>query len=356
LAGDEELPNGLIPPGWATFSGNHQPLGGKMRRVLAILLTVSLVLVGAAAATAQPITLKWGHPFKTDFVFGISAQKIADLIKERTKGQVVVEVLPNSQVGGYFQCMASAAQGTLDMAWTDGGSVGRFYPPSGVTEGAYLFKTVKQLQNFWDGPTGQKLRQGIYEEANLKAFSAFEYGTRQLTTSKKAVRTPADMKGLRLRCLESKVSMTSATAMGATPTPIDFAELYLALQQGIVDGQENPLPAIYSMKFYEVQKYLVLTSHLHQCLFPVMSRRSWEKLSPEQQKIITQVIEEVRPISDKMLNDLVAANLQAMKASGIEVIEPDVEAFRAQAVPIMLKAFEKEWYPGIYEEIKKTAF
>ena len=327
-----------------------------MRRVIifGIVMVFSLMSISSAIAQDKPVTLKWGHHFKSDFFIAVATQKIVELVKERTGGKFIIEVYPSAQLGGFFQMLTSTSQGTLDLAWTEGGNVSRLYPPCGVTGGAYLFRSIRHVQNFWDSPVGLKIQQGMYDQANLKAFPAFQYGSRQLTTSKKMVKTPEDLKGVRIRSLENRVSLTNVKALGANPSPVDYSELYMALQQGIVDGQENPIPSIFSMKFYEVQKYLFFTNHNHEFIFPVMNSRVWERLPANYKKIFTDALLEVRPISEKMLADLTADNLKSMTARGLQVHEVNVEAFRNFAIPIVLAEFGKDWFPNIYEDIKKV--
>jgi tripartite ATP-independent transporter DctP family solute receptor len=210
------------------------------------------------------------------------------------------------------------------------------------------------LRTVMAGPVGQDLTRQLVEKRGLRILGTTYYGVRHVTTSRKPVRTVADMKELKLRVPENDVFLAMARAWGAKPTPMAFGELYLALRQNVVDGQENPLPTIDSGKFHEVQKYLVLTGHILTPRMVIIHEPTWKGLSPAEQTALRDGVAEGIAWQDAEIQGRERTLLDKFKAAGMEVIQPDGESFRKPVVETLPKQFEAKWGKGLYEKIAET--
>jgi len=205
-----------------------------------------------------------------------------------------------------------------------------------------------------NGPIGQDFNKQLIEKRGMRILGTTYYGIRQLTTTDKEVRSVKDMKGFKLRVPENEVFMAMAKSWGAKPTPMNFNELYLALKQHVVDGQENPLPTIDAAKFYEVQKYLVLTGHIITPRLVVINERFWEKLSPEDQKIVEAAVQHGIAWNNEQILSKEKALLEKFKEKGMIIIKPNVEEFREAVLKVVPKMFEKKWGKGMWEKIESV--
>ena len=184
-------------------------------------------------------------------------------------------------------------------------------------------------------------RSLVIEKRGMRILGTTYYGVRQLTTTNKAVRTVADMKDLKLRVPENEVFLAMARAWGAKPTPMTFGELYLGLRQNVVDGQENPLNAIYYAKFYEVQKQLALTRHAYSCLIPIVSTKTWAKLNAEQKQILREEAKRSGDWVRKALNDEETDLIGKFEKAGLQVTRPDLKPFRAAIASANEKIYKR---------------
>jgi tripartite ATP-independent transporter DctP family solute receptor len=203
------------------------------------------------------------------------------------------------------------------------------------------------------GPVGRAFNDELIAKRGMRILGTTYYGTRHLTTSSKNVRTPADLAGFKLRVPENDVFKAMAEAWGAKPTPMNFGELYLALKQGTVDGQENPLPTIKSGKFDEVQKYLVLTGHIITPRLVVVNENFWKGLKPADQKIIQDAVDAGIQWQNAELAKQEKELVDSMKAGGMTVVQVDVDAFRKPVVDAVVPKFESRWGKGTYEKLQQ---
>ena len=187
---------------------------------------------------------------------------------------------------------------------------------------------TSHLAKVMAGPIGEDLNKQLIDKRGMRILGTTYYGVRQLTTTNKAVRTVADMKEFKLRVPENEVFLAMARAWGAKPTPMTFGELYLALRQNVVDGQENPLPTIDSGKFFEVQKYLVLTAHILTPRLVVINDKFWQGLSPADQKVVADAVAEGIAWNNQEIKAREGGLVDKFKKAGMEVITPDIESFR----------------------------
>ena len=324
-----------------------------MRATLTITaLTIALVLGGVSAEAAT--VLKWGEVLAADHPSVQMIDRIARRVAEVTKGSVTIQAFPAGQLGSTKDQIENTALGTQHMTTEGAAAISQFVPSLGVVEAPYVWRDAAHLRTVMAGPVGQDLTRQLVEKRGLRILGTTYYGVRHVTTSRKPVRTVADMKEFKLRVPENDVFLAMARAWGAKPTPMAFGELYLALRQNVVDGQENPLPTIDSGKFHEVQKYLVLTGHILTPRMVIIHEPTWKGLSPTEQTALRDAVAEGIAWQDAEIQGRERTLLDKFKAAGMEVIQPDGESFRKPVVETLPRLFEAKWGKGLYEKIAET--
>jgi tripartite ATP-independent transporter DctP family solute receptor len=279
--------------------------------------------------------------------------KLVEKVKKDSDGKLIINHYPAAQLGSEKDIADGVVNGIVDMAIIGPGELGKRFKPVLVFDGPYVFRDMDHMQKVTNGPVGQELWDQMAKETGIRALNTLYYGTRYVTTSKVPVKTPADLKGLKLRTPDQPLSVANAKAMGANPTPMALSEVYLALQQGVVDGQENPIPTIASQKFNEVQKYINLTGHVVQATPVVISQKKLDSLPEDLRKILVDAVNEIAPEINQEILDNEKATLEEFKKGGMEVVESDVDAFR-QATQSVIKEFEDTWGKGLYEKIQEV--
>lgn len=337
---------------------------GSMRGIAcaSVLCLTLAACSGGTGATPQGTTPPTGPPettSPTDPVSEVVPLRIAsdstaagipiacgmETLKERLNGLFDVQIFHSSQLGTAAQILQLVAAGQFDASLVGAGQLAAFYPPIGIFSSIYMIDDFDHFKRVWDGPVGDDLKEGLAEE-NLVPLTAHWLGARQLTANT-PVRTPDDMKGLKLRIPPgSDVAFTNARAWGASPVTMPFGELYLAMSQGVVDAQENPIESLEEGRFHEVQDYLSLTNH--EPLVEMLTTHSGflDSLSPEHLAALEAASREVESAVFDCTTEAESKLLAKWKAEGTwkEIIEdPDIEAFRAQALPILLEEYESVW-------------
>lgn len=298
----------------------------KSYLTLAAAFAAGLVLAGAPA-TAQT-KLKWAHVYETSEPFHTESVWAADEIKKRTNGKYEITVFPASQLGKETDINQGLTLGTVDMIISGSSFAARAYPPIGVTYYPFIFRGPDHLLAYTKSDVFKEMAKGYQEKSGHQILAVTYYGTRH-TTSNKPIKTCADMKGLKIRVPDVPAYLAMPRACGANTTPIAFAEVYLALQNGTVEAQENPLNTIEAKKFYEVQKHIILTGHIVDHLNTVASKQLWDKLSPEDRKIFSDVAQEAAERATKKIQADEAKLVQVFKDRGLTVSEIDKADFLA---------------------------
>jgi TRAP-type transport system periplasmic protein len=253
--------------------------GQKLLFFVAGAMIAFVCCMATVAAPAQtPKTLKLGYILSTNSQLGAGATVFANEIAKRTEGRYQVEQYPNSALGGEVEMLKAVQLGTINLAFITGAPLPNFVPDVGVFNIPFLFRDLNHAHATLDGPIGQSYL-AKFREKNLVALAWGENGMRQLTNSKREIRSPDDLKGLKLRVPQSDVMLTGFKALGADVRSLPFPLLYGALQSGEFDGQENPIATIQSSKFNQVQKYLTLTSHVYDPAILFMSVDDFDDLS-----------------------------------------------------------------------------
>jgi tripartite ATP-independent transporter DctP family solute receptor len=313
------------------------------------------LLAAACAATlaqAQQVTLRWGDVVPATHPSAQMIERIAADVKAKSNGRIVIQAFPAGQLGSSRDMIDATANGVQQIVTEGAANFGAWVPSIGIVEAPYIWRDAAHLDKVMNGPMGEEFNQTLVKGRGMRILGTTYYGTRHLTSSVKEVRTPADLVGFKLRVPENDVFKAMAEAWGARPTPMNFGELYLALKQNVVDGQENPLPTIKSGKFDEVQKYLVLTGHIITPRLVVVNEAFWQGLKPEDRKIIADAMKAGIAWQNEELIRQEKTLVDQFKAAGMTVIQPDVNAFRAPVVAKVPKMFESKWGAGMYEKIQ----
>ena len=268
-----------------------------------------------------------------------------------TNGRYDVQVFPASSLGKESDINQGLTLGTVDIIYTGASFAGRSYQPLSVTYFPFIFRDSEHLLKYAKSDVFKELSKGYDDKTGNHIMALTYYGARHVTSNAAhPVAKPDDMKGLKIRVPDAPAYLAFPKALGANPTPIAFAEVYLALQNGTVDAQENPLPTIEAKKFYEVQKNISLTGHIIDSLLTIMSPSTWNKLSPEDRKTFNEVLTEA---ADKTGREIIASEVrlaEEFKKRGINVITVDKNAFR-EAVLKATKPTDQGYRQQDYDRI-----
>jgi tripartite ATP-independent transporter DctP family solute receptor len=311
---------------------------------LATLVGIALLGTALASATVahSQITerkLRFSIQNTMDHPLGLGAQKFADLVSQKSGGKMKVAVFPGGSLGGDVQTMSALQGGTIDFMTVTAGLLVGIWKPFGVYDFPYLFDDVKEADAITDGPIGQRLQAQLADKG-LIGLGYWDLGFRNITNSKLPITRLEDLKGLKLRTLQSPIFIDVFNGLGANAVPLPFPELYTALEQRVVDGQENPVAVIAFAKFSEVQKYLSLTRHAYGAQSFMISKKTWDRLSPDEQKVILSAAAETKVYQRQVSRELNEKELGQLKASGMQInaLAPaEIARIRERLQPVIAK-------------------
>lgn len=290
-------------------------------------LAVALFAAAAATGAAAQTKLKWAHVYETSEPFHTASVWAAEEIKKRSNGKYQIDVYPASQLGKENDINQGLTLGTVDMIISGSSFAAKTFPRIGVTYYPYTFRGVDHLLAYTKSDIYKELTQGYAEKSGNPILATTYYGVRH-TTSNRPIARCADMKGLKMRVPDVPAYLAMPRACGANTSPIAFAEVYLALQNGTVEAQENPLPTIEAKKFFEVQKHIVLTGHIVDHLNTVVSGALWKKLDDAEKKMFTEVAQEAAAKASAQVAAREKELVDVFKGKGISVTEVDKNDFR----------------------------
>jgi len=319
-----------------------------MKRLLSVLMIVVFTLAGSAFA----MEIKFAHVVNEKDAFHVAAVKFKELVESRTQGALTVTLFPNAKLGDERMLLERMKMGIVDAGIITSGPIINFVPSFGVIDLPFLFRDPKHAYKVLDGGIGQKLMADL-ESQGWKGLAFGERGFRNLTNSKRPVNTPNDIKGLKIRVMQNPVYVDSFKALGANAVPMAWTEVLTALQQGTVDGQENPLNVIMAFKLYETQKYLSITRHAYAPAPIIMSMSTWKKLTPAQQGIVKKAAQEAAEYERAWDNRMEAGWLKELKAKGMVVATPDLKLFRKAVKPVY-DQYTPKYGKGLIESIQNT--
>jgi len=317
-----------------------------------ILMVLVAILCAGPALAQQPIVVKLGNVQATGDIVQTGLKKFADLVGERTKGQIQVQIFPASQLGTEQELLEGVQLGTIHMFEGSTGSVGRFLADLEAFAAPYIWRDPDHMLKVVRGPIGQGLAERLVKAKGMRVLDfGWLFGNRYLTTKTKAIYKPEDLMGMKIRVQPTAIYLETIKAMGANPTTMDFKEVYLGLQSGVIDGQENPPFVIFNNKLFEVQKFVMLTAHITQNQAVVINDKFFQGLSPEFRKILTDAAYEAGNFQNDLILKSEQEYLDKLKGQGMTIVQPDVKSFREATKDVWKKVSEK-WEPGLYEKIQ----
>jgi TRAP-type transport system periplasmic protein len=298
--------------------------------VLLLPLVLVLALAFPRASQAKEVKLRLAH---SEAVTNIRHDVVLHFVKragELSKGELKIEVYPAGVMGTHTSCQEQVSMGTLDFYITTAGLVSVFDPArtQELIELPYLFDNYSQAYAFMDTDYVAKFYEPLTSKG-IRYLATWDNGFRHMTNNVRPIYTPEDMKGIKVRVVQSEMSMKIISALGGNPVPMSYSELYTALSQGVVDGQENPFMNIYASKFFEVQKYMSVTKHQYSTLPLIFAEKTWKKLTSSQQKALKQAALEAAPYMRKKVGANEDAQRAAMEKAGMKINDvPDLKPFR----------------------------
>lgn len=313
----------------------------------ASLLALSVLSTSALAAD---YTLKLGHVANEAHVWHQAFVHFADTVNEKSNGRLNIDIYPNSQLGAERDVISGIQLGTVDMTMS-GETLQNWAPKAALLAVPYAIRDSEHMAKVANGEIGQEIEEQITQRTGLVPLTWFERGARNLT-SNKPVTTPADLKGMTLRVPNVPIFVSTWSALGAKPTPMAFSEVFTALQQGTVHGQENPLSLIQSASFFEVQKYVNKTEHVRSWIYVLIGKRQLDKLPQDLQTILLDSAKEMHTYEHKLALEAEAKLIDELKAEGMQFHEVDQEKFRELAIPAVKKSLKGDVLE-LFEQIQK---
>jgi tripartite ATP-independent transporter DctP family solute receptor len=340
------------------------------RKSLRILAAAAALLAVPAAAVAAPkYSFKLAHVITAGTPIDLGAKKLAELVKQRTNGEVEINVFPASQLGAERAIIEGVQLGTIEMSFTTTGAIGGFAPEFQVLDLPYLFPSYEAAYTYLDGEIGKKLL-GLLDRKGIHGVVFLENGWRNFTTSKNPLKRPEDLKGQKIRVMESPMYMGLIRTLNASPTPMAYSELPNALLQKVIDGQENPSVNIYSAKMFESQPYMIRDQHSYNVMIFKVNGKIWKSLPENIRTIIETAAVEARDFQRKLNREADGEFVKKLSAKGMKVYEPtkeDTAAWQAATAPLWEEAkkiageswvvetvaFRKDWDAGKYKAQEK---
>jgi tripartite ATP-independent transporter DctP family solute receptor len=325
-----------------------------MNKLFRGILTAAVCAAGLSASIAQsqdkwdsapwiegkPVTLKAGYNTVRQYPHARAIERFVNRVAERTGENLQIQTFPSEQAGNERQMLDAIILGNLDIAKVSTGVISTVVPEFGVFDLPYVFRDLNHMMATIKSKVGQDLVAKL-EARNVKVLFWMEQGTRSFYTASKPVRTPSDLKGMKIRTIASPVMVDTINALGASATPMGFGDLYLGLKSGVVDGAENAPDAIWYAKHYEVAKYFTITNHFRTPVVVVMNKAKFDALPPEYKEIIMVTAQETQDWAGTLYSQVSAALMSSLKKAGMTIIDADEQVFRKAVEPVYAKDGEK---------------
>ena len=320
------------------------------------LVVVALAAIFAVGLLAVPAMAKM--KFNVGSSFGPGAPvyqgqlKFKELMEKRSNGEIEVLIHPLGAMGGERDIFQAMANGGLEMGAMGSGDISIFFPEYLVFEVPYVLRDYDHFKKFWNGPVGKLINDVPLKKMGVKTVGIVYRGARNLTANR-IIKTPADVKGLKLRLPEIKPWMKVWSSLGAQPTPIPFQEVYMSLKTGVVEAQENPPESIWSLKFYEAQKYMMKTEHIYAACKYQISMKWFNTLDKKTQDLILKCWKDATDYANDLAEKKNAEfTTKLVKEGGMTVIEVDKEAFAKAVAPAMDWLDKNLFVPGLLQKVK----
>lgn len=306
--------------------------------VLGLMVPAFMLSAEAMAQEIKERTLRFSHVQPKESHMGVGVQKFADLVSAKSGKKITVKVFPAGTLGGDIQTVSALQGGTIDLTTMPPGLLVGLNKEFGVFDLPFLFNDFAEADAVLDGPFGKKMMERMPQ--GLVGLAYWDHGFRNLSNSKRAIAKLEDINGLKLRALQAPMVIDSFKALGANAVPLPFTELYTAMETKAVDGQDNPIVAFETNKFYEVQKHLSTTRHIYNPLLVMMSKKSWDSLSADEKKIVTDAAIETQAFQRKISREMEGKAIETVKKNGTvvtEVTPAERNRMREQTKPVAEK-------------------
>ena len=309
------------------------------KRFLLKTAVAACALGAFGLAGAQTRTIKFANQNAKGHPIVLGMERFAELVAKKSGGRLKVQVFPGGALGSDQANVSALQGGTLEMASMNSGIFASLVKDFAIYDFPFLFGNPKEADAVVDGPFGQNLHRKL-EDKGLVGLAYYELGFRELTNSRRPVRKVEDIAGLKLRVIPNPINVDWVTALGANPTPLPFPELYAALEQKAVDGQENPVATIKGAKLYEVQKYLTMTNHQYNPQSVVVSKRFWDTLAPADRRILREAAQESATYQRTQSRAMLQSGVEDLRKAGMEITElppAEVAKLREKMKPVIAK-------------------
>ncbi len=307
----------------------------KIALLVAATLLASLVFSAAALAEKKPeFTLKLGHLANTEHTWHKGSVKFAELVEQKTGGRVVMQVFPSEQLGKEMEVIGNIQSGIVDMLIT-GESMMNWAPLCGLIAVPYMIRDSAHMEKIVEGEIGQAIEKEVIEKVRLRPVAWFERGARNLTSNRE-IKKPEDLNGLKLRVPNVPLFVATWEALGAKPTPMAFSEVFTSLQQGIIDGQENPYDLIKSASFFEVQKFVNKTEHVRGWIYLVIGEDRFQSMPEDIRKAVLEAGKEAQAYERELFRAEQNQLIKDLQDKGMTFVEVDKAAFMKAAEPAVL--------------------
>ena len=322
----------------------------SLRKVIPTVTVATTLTLGLFSAAHATTILKFAHVYDQSTPYHKVLLDAAEAIKKQTDDRYEMQVFPSSSLGNEEAINEGLSLGTIDLIYTGPAFMAQSYPEIGILDYPFVFRDFDHWQAFWNSDLRDEMAKGYQDATGNVLVTHTYYGTRQVTSNKPILK-PSDMKGLKIRVPNAPAYTLFPTAVGANPTPMAFSEVYLGLQQGVVDAQENPLPTIKAGQFYEVQSDISLTSHTTATLTTVMSGVTYDDLSPEDRTIIFKILKDAATKATQDVRDQENSLVAWFKDKGVNVHDVDRQPFMDIVQPLLQKA-DMPWSPETFKRLE----
>lgn len=325
----------------------------KHKNFVSIMLTLLILcLPGCGKKSSGVIKLKMGHALDTEHPVHKALVFMGERLKEKSDGKITLDIYPGEQVGSETELVMQLQMGALDMTKVSTSPLEGFIPVYSIFNLPYLFKNEAHYWNVLSGPIGKRLLLAG-ESKNLRGLCYYDAGSRSFYTKDKPVLTPDDLKGKKIRVMASKTALAMMKELGASSVSISFGELYTSLQQGVVDGAENNPPSFYTSSHYQVCKYYSLDEHTMIPDIILISTLTWNRLSPDEQKIIQEAADESVEYQKRLWKEYTDLSLKKVQENGVKIFNPDKAPFR-EKVKAMYEPYKGTEAGEIIKQIEQA--
>lgn len=330
-----------------------------MKRFIGVFVIAAMLVTFGFVDVEAKVKLTWSSVSVPNDAHTKAMQVFKEELEKLTNGEVEVEVFHSGQLFNQEGAQAAVRKGTLDIVYGGPNWLAEFVPYMSMFAAAYMFKDYDHMTKTFNGDVGKKMYGDIAQQIGVRPLGAFYLGTRELNLRDigREVKTPEDMKGVKLRMPNTPTWLFMGEALGANPTPLSFTEVYMGLKTGTIDGQDNPLPTDKNAKFYEVTKYIILTDHYINPVMPMINEKKWQSLGPELQEKVYQALEKARETCDDLNLKAEAELVDFFKGEGMTILTPDKEAFIkfAQEKYLSNKDISGSWDMELFEKVQALA-